>query len=366
MGVTLTGASNATLRHSAWDAALVLLSGVHAAVLLGVPSIPVVAVGLWWTANTVSHNFIHSPFFKSRGANRAYSIYLTALLGIPQSLWRDRHLRHHSGQERPLRWSRDVRIETGVVLVLWLCLAGAVPSFFLLVYLPGYLLGLGLCALQGHFEHARGTTSHYGRFYNWCFFNDGYHVEHHLRPGEHWTRLPRQLAPGARRSRWPPVFRWLDGFDLEWLERGVLRSTRLQRFVLRTHERAFRRLLSRLPPVRRVTIVGGGLFPRTALILQRLLPEAALTILEARLDHIEIAKRVLTGPIEFRHRSYDAGDAVEADLLIIPLAFLGDRRLVYRRPGAPVTLVHDWMWRTHPTGVSVSWLLLKRLNLVTR
>ena len=29
-------------------------------------------------------------------------------------------------------------------------------------YVPGYLAGLGLCYLQGHFEHVHGTTSHYG------------------------------------------------------------------------------------------------------------------------------------------------------------------------------------------------------------
>ena len=127
------------------------------------------------------------------------------------------------------------------------------------VYMPGYLVGLGLCSLQGHFEHARGTTSHYGWLYNWCFFNDGYHAEHHLRPGEHWTRLPSHPLAAARSSRWPPVLRWLDAFSLESLERRVLRSPRLQRFVLGAHERAFRAVLLPLPPIHRVTVVGGAL-----------------------------------------------------------------------------------------------------------
>ena len=52
--------------------------------------------------------------------------------------------------------------------------------------------------------------------------------------------------------------------------------------------------------------------------------------------------------------------------VIIPLAFMGDRERIYREPNAAYTLVHDWIWRRRATGVTVSWLLLKRLNLITR
>src|SRR5205823_4435930 len=124
----------------------------------------------------------------------------------------------------------DVAVETGVVLALWIALAAAGRSFFLAVYVPGYLVGLGLCSLQVPFEHVHGTTSHDGWLYTWCFFNDGYHAEHHLRPGEHWTRLPSQPMAAARSSRWPAVFRWLDALSLDSLERLVLESARLQRF----------------------------------------------------------------------------------------------------------------------------------------
>ena len=55
--------------------------------------------------------------------------------------------------------------------------------FFLTTYLPGYAGGLALCALHGHYEHAGGTTSHYGTLYNVLLFNDGFHVEHHAHPG---------------------------------------------------------------------------------------------------------------------------------------------------------------------------------------
>ena len=149
------------LRHSALDGVLVGLSCAHATLLLTVPSSPLVAIGLWWNANTVAHNFIHTPFFRSRELNTAYSIFLSAVLGIPQSLWKHRHLRHHAGVDRgPLRWTTLLAVEFLVVFALWAVMAAFAPAFFMLVYLPGYLAGLGLCFLQGHFEHARGTTSH--------------------------------------------------------------------------------------------------------------------------------------------------------------------------------------------------------------
>src|SRR5262249_34119601 len=157
------------------------------------------------------------------------------------------------------------------VLGLWAALLAWRPWFFLTVYAPAWLAGLGLCAVHGHYEHARGTVSHYGKLYNLLFFNDGYHAEHHARPGLPWARLPAARID-APASRWPAVLRWLDALSLEGLERLVLRRPRLQRFVLGRHERAFRRLLPQLGAVSRVAVVGGGLYPRTLLVLQRLLP----------------------------------------------------------------------------------------------
>jgi len=361
------------LRFSRWDGVLVGLSFAYGAALLLAPSIPLVAIGLWWTSNTVAHNFIHTPFFRSARLNTAYSVFLSALTGIPQTLWRRRHLDHHAG--RPCRRDRSglLAMETGVVAGLWVLLALAASDVFFGIYLPGYAAGLGLCFLQGHYEHARGTTSHYGRAYNLCFFNDGYHVEHHSRPGVHWTGLPRLGAANERRSRWPPVLRWLDAFSLEGLERLVLRSSWLQRFVLARHERALRRVLEELPRVAQVTIVGGGLFPRTLLILRQLLPEASLTIVEQRAEHIAAAQAFLTrrseaddGAVRFAERTFDPATEAPAELLVIPLAYDGDRRALYLAPPARFTLIHDWIWNRRPAGVRISWLLLKRLNLVTR
>jgi fatty acid desaturase len=223
MTPVLAAVSARLLRHSAWDALFVVLSAVHGALLLLVPSVLLVGIGLWWNANTIAHNFIHRPFFRARAANRAYSAFLSLVLGVPQSVWRERHLAHHADRPPHLRWSRDVVGETLLVWSAWTVAAFVAPHVFFLMYLPGWALGLALCFLQGYYEHAGGTTSHYGRIYNVLFFNDGYHVEHHAQPGEHWLRLGRHPANG-RTSRWPPVLRWLEAFSLDGLERLVLRS----------------------------------------------------------------------------------------------------------------------------------------------
>jgi hypothetical protein len=360
----------------------VALAAMHGVVLAMVPTVPVIAAGIWWNSNTIAHNFIHRPFFKTAAANLMFSAYLSVLLGIPQSLWRDRHLAHHRHSPWHLRCSAQLCAEAVLVGIAWTALVITQPAFFVTTYLPAFGLGLCLCAMQGHYEHARGTTSHYGRLYNALCFNDGYHVEHHANPGAPWTRLRDLRARDARTSRWPPLLRWLDsveqgfksvaqGFSLvsglEALERLVLRHDCLQRFVLRSHRRAFAALLPTLPAVRRVAIVGGGLFPRTALILRDLLPDARIVLVDASEDNLATASSFLGArPMESECRLYSLPDTAssEFDLVIIPLSFQGDRRAIYRRPPSSAVLVHDWIWRRRGKGRVVSIALLKRLNLI--
>jgi hypothetical protein len=327
---------------------------------------PVIAIGLWWNSNTISHNFIHLPFFRSSRWNRAYSIFLSLLLGFPQTVWRDRHLAHHSGHQSSLRFSPDIALELGAVLALWGFLLYTVPGFFLFVYLPGYALGLCLCFLQGYFEHAEGTTSHYGFLYNVSFFNDGYHVEHHRLPGEHWTRLPDYVRPGVRSSPWPAVLRWIEYINIETLERIALQSVLLQKFLLRTHERALRHLLPALSNVRSVKVIGGGMFPRTAILLRRWIPDAAITIVDASAAHIDTAKSFLPSNVDSEVRLFDSAVSEDADLIVIPLSFIGDRGAIYRNPPSRQVLVHDWIWSRHGRSAIVSVLLLKRINLISK
>lgn len=359
-------------RRARADRLFVALAAFHGGAILAAPVAPLIAAGIWWNSNTIAHNFIHRPFFRSRSLRLIFSAYQSVLLGIPQTLWRDRHLAHHAGATWRLRWSPQLAVETVLVCGLWAALAAASPLVFLTIYLPGYLLGLALCAVQGHYEHAGATTSHYGRFYNVLCFNDGYHVEHHASPSVHWTTLPQRTVPGARVSRWPPLLRWLDGVSvpsrpalLESLERLVLRWPRLQRFVLDVHRRAFGALLPELSPLRRIAVIGGGLFPRTAIVLRQLLPRAEIVVIDASRRNMDIARRLVGADVTFKHALFSAGDAAgDFDLVVIPLAFQGDRAAIYRHPPARAVLVHDWLWHRRGRSRLISVALLKRLNLV--
>ena len=351
-----------------WDALFVALALAQGSILVSWPSIPLIAAGLWWNANSVSHNFIHRPFFRTRAVNAIFSLYLSLLLGFPQSFWRRRHLEHHFRDERALA-RLDLRllpVDVAAVTCLWGGLFVLVPGFALTVYLPGFLIGVLLCFLQGHYEHSRGTVSHYGWLYNFLLFNDGYHIEHHSRPGISWRELPSQRADKGSVSRWPAVLRWLECINLCALERLVLRWPALQRFVLTRHQGALQRLLEGLPVPGRIGIVGGGLFPRTAIILRELLPEAKLVLIDLSAGNLAIATRFIGGNAEYVNERFEAEAPCDFDLITIPLAFSSDRHAIYRHPPAQAVLVHDWIWRSRGSSVVISWLLLKRLNLVKR
>jgi hypothetical protein len=368
------------LQSSPWDALLILLALGHAALVLSFPYAPIIALGLWWNSNTIAHYFLHRPFFRVRALNVAFSMFLSVLLGIPQTLWRERHLAHHAGKDWRFRLSQPLAAEMLLILGLWSFLLGWNPGFFLATYLPAYAAGLFLCWLHGFYEHARGTTSHYGTIYNFLFLNDGYHIEHHAHPAEHWTKLPRLASPESSASRWPAILRWLESKNglriisplssalpiscLESLERLVLRSPWLQRFVLTRHEAAFRRLLPRLTRIGQVAIVGGGLFPRSLLVLECLLPQARFTVIDQSAANLQEAKKWVSSAARFVHQAYTPGLVDGMDLVVIPLSFMGDRDAIYRQPPAPAIVIHDWVWRRRGISTIVSFLLLKRLNLV--
>jgi hypothetical protein len=353
-----------------------VLAGAHWRAAHGRADAPVIAIGLWWNANTISHCFIHRPFFRRRGANRAFAAYLSVLLGFPHALWRDRHLAHHAGVAARTRLSRDLVMQASLVLAFWSVMLAAAPLFFLSVYLPGWAAGLLLCGAHGYYEHAHGTTSHYGRLYNLLLFNDGYHVEHHAHPSAHWTRLPTYHDPRARVSRWPAPIRWLEGDALILLERLALRSPTLQRFLLRAHEDAFRKLLTRTggleePP--RIAIVGGGLF-RGPRWFSADSPHARLTIIDANLTpnaarvadrrRCRIRPRAIWRPRNPPLEPPSPSATSVPDVVILPLSFEGDRDALPLRPPARIVIIHDWLWRKRGVSGIVSVALLKRLNLV--
>jgi fatty acid desaturase len=387
-------AASLLFRHSSRDGALVALAFAHGAMAAAAiawarrplelaAAALVTAVGLWWSSNTISHNHLHNPLFRSPTANRLFALYLSALLGVPQAIWRHRHLAHHAGAPASRPVGGRAFVEMAAIAATWALLAALATRFFVAAYLPGYVAGLALCWLQGHYEHTRSSdgVSHYGALYNRLWFNDGYHAEHHLRPGAHWSELPARVRGGAVASPWPPLLRFLDGAGLfnrgqaralDALERLALAWPRLQRFMLRTHEKAFRALLPLAGPAARIAVVGGGLFPRTVLVLKRLLPSSQLTVIDESAVSTARARGYLAGQagaielVEFINARFDPAIHRGFDLIIVPLGYRGDRELLYRAPPAPSVIVHDWLWRRRGRGARISLLLLKRLNLVAR
>jgi hypothetical protein len=374
----------ASLLHGAATTAFILLASrttaVPHALIVGA-----VAVGLVWASNTVAHIHLHTPLFHDGVGNRAFALYLTVTLGIPQGWWRRRHLRHHGCAASPSGggWGEPV-----VVAAVWGTLLVVAPAPFLGTYLPAWALALALCAVQGHYEHAGAGADagvdYHGPIYNRLWFNDGRHAQHHRRPEAHWTTL---VAAEGRRSAWPPLLRWVEDATallataiasaLDRLERLPLSFVTVRRFVLQRHRQALVKVLAAWegPRPTRVCIVGGGLFPRTALLLRELLPEATLVIVDASARNVATARGLLTSaarpPITYVTACYDPDApptaALGADLLVVPLAYRGDRDRFYTHPPAPAVLVHEWLWRRGgQRGAVVSAWLLKRLNLVVR
>src|SRR5437588_11307746 len=107
------------LQPSPWDALLIFLAIGHAALVLSFPYAPVIALGLWWSSNTIAHYLIHRPFFRARALNVAFSLFLSVLLGVPQTLWRERHLAHHAGRVWRIRLTMRLSAEVLLILGLW-------------------------------------------------------------------------------------------------------------------------------------------------------------------------------------------------------------------------------------------------------
>jgi hypothetical protein len=356
-----TGAG--ALRNGA-DAWLIAASMIYVTVVVFYPRVWTIGPGIWWMLNTVAHNFIHQPFFRSPWANRAFALGLSVMTGVPQRSWRERHMAHHAGREWRFRFSRELAVQGAAVAGVWVLLLMALPGVTVRAVLPGFALGMALCWMQGYFEHAQGTTSNYGAIYNWLFFNDGFHVEHHRRPAAHWTTLPK-LRSDEHASRWPAVLRWLECFNLNRLEGIVAKSPVLQRWVVRVHAKGLRRLTRGIAVPKSVAIIGGGLFPRTALVVHEVWPEARITILEADARHLAMCRRWLRADEELVHARVRADALPAGDLIVVPLAFDQSKQPLYSGGAGRNIVVHDWLWRRGARSVITSVLLLKRMNLVT-
>ena len=196
--------------------------------------------------NGVSHNFIHNPFFRSDFLNRMFGIVESVACCFSQTYYDVVHMQHHTGNaDRPdetgetidwisiykhghdgeaenpwgyvfLSFFRDnpaaIRKELrkrGGKEVMWgnIELAAFATVLFVMFlfnwryiiffFLPFFYLGHCFSYLNGYFRHYGGNpdkpiawgVSSYGKIYNWLFFYNGYHAEHHFRPKVHWTKM---------------------------------------------------------------------------------------------------------------------------------------------------------------------------------
>jgi len=205
----------------------------------------VYSVSISWNINGISHNFLHNPYFRWSSLNRIFSILESVTMAFSQVLYEDIHRRHHMGNadlpdengrtidplsiykhghegqaENPWTYvfisffrddpreafnsiaKKDRReawwgVAEIVIFVLFYALLGYLNWRFLLFFVPFWYFGHCLSYLNGYYLHYGGNpdipvawgVSSYHKLYNWLWFNNGYHAEHHFRPRVHWTQM---------------------------------------------------------------------------------------------------------------------------------------------------------------------------------
>ncbi|HEX3363727.1 fatty acid desaturase [Phenylobacterium sp.] len=246
-------------RYSAWDAVPAALAYIHLGLLLAlflawphltwperVGGAVAYSLAIGWSLDSVSHNFIHNPFFAWEPLNRLTSLVLTLSLGTPQTMYKYVHMRHHAGNSDRIgadgttvdpislyQHGGDGKVEPPVSYVLkqfWrddgpFTVARAIRAKrpreaqqalqefwaivgvygvllvlnwrFILLMAPFYYLGHCFSFLIAWYEHAGADpdqpiatgVSTYEPVYNWAFLNNGYHAEHHYQPKTHWSAM---------------------------------------------------------------------------------------------------------------------------------------------------------------------------------
>ncbi len=233
------------------------------------------SISISWNINGISHNFIHNPYFRLPLLNRLFSLMESIACCFSQVDYDVVHMQHHKGNsdrrdengdtvdwvsiyrhghdgeaENPwsytfLSFFRDSPAAIGKELakrggteMRWgkIELASFISvmaieamlnwRYMICYFLPFMYFGHCLSYLNGYYRHYGGNpdkpiawgVSSYDKLYNWTWFYNGYHAEHHFRPKAHWTRmaaLHRQIQDlqqqqGVRVIKPPHVLGFLD------------------------------------------------------------------------------------------------------------------------------------------------------------
>lgn len=159
---------------------------------------------------------------------------------------------------------------------------------------------------------------------------------------------------------------------LDSLEYITMNISYLRNWVLKVHETAFSNIfaLDLIEPPIRFIIVGGGIFPRTAIIIRNMFPDAQIVIQDMNHKSLECAENymkdlgITDNIIYFKSRytgvNYDvASESVYGTVVILPLAFRGGEicQTTFK------TVKHCWLWENHPCEKDsiVSYFLLKKI-----
>jgi fatty acid desaturase len=216
------------------------------------------SISISWNINGVSHNFLHNRFFRWSLLNKLYSLMESLTMGFSQVFYESVHRRHHIGnadlpdehghtddplsiykhghdgepenpwiyiflsyfRDDPKEIFQDVKRLYGpfeawfgvfeiAAFISFYVTAGILNLHFILYFLPFYYFGHCLSYLNGYYLHYGGNpnlplawgVSSYHKLYNWLWFNNGYHAEHHYRPRAHWTNMKQLHAELAEAQR---------------------------------------------------------------------------------------------------------------------------------------------------------------------
>ena len=232
------------------------------------------SVSISWNINGISHNFIHNPYFRSPLLNRLFSILESITVGFSQVFYECIHMQHHKGnadrpneagetvdwisiykhghdgepesalsytflsffREDPKTVYRELKRKSSrdafwgvaelTLFVANFVLLGILNWHYICFLLAFWYFGHCLSYLNGYYRHYGGNpdepmawgVSSYEKLYNWIWFFNGYHAEHHFRPKVHWTRMEafrqqireQQRRVGVRVIKPPHALGFLD------------------------------------------------------------------------------------------------------------------------------------------------------------